>query len=274
MTDWRTDFNKDSGFRRQVDSLLEGIHNSQRATGLSKYGPDFDGDPILHAIGEIVGLELYLAAEVVRRSAQPVGVREAVNALLPQGYELDPNREPDIRFASGEIWGEISFSFVPAAALAPAAQTPVDAAPAEPLRLCFPHLYLRKIAGDYPSGLIELGSEHVEGECVDCDAVEAGTLEERWSAENVWPPERLSATMRKPASATEPKLHTGRVIRTVSLEEQVAARATSAGDGARVSELENALRTVVDVLRSNAARNQQVYAALDIARNALEARDD
>ncbi len=68
---WRAEFNRNSALRRKVDALLQDIHEEQRATGLDKYGPDFKGDPLLHAIGEIVGLELYLATQAVLQGERP-----------------------------------------------------------------------------------------------------------------------------------------------------------------------------------------------------------
>lgn len=68
--DWRKDYNQNSAFRHRVNTRIRMTFDSQMQTGFQKYGTDFVGDPLIHALQEAIGLVTYLATEIEVREMQ------------------------------------------------------------------------------------------------------------------------------------------------------------------------------------------------------------
>ena len=66
--DWREGFNTDSDFRQRVEAHIQNTLALSKAKGLSKYGMDFVGDPLQHALEEALDLARYLATEIELRA--------------------------------------------------------------------------------------------------------------------------------------------------------------------------------------------------------------
>lgn len=65
---WRAKFNESSAFRERVNERVVTVLWRQMRRGREKYGPDFVGDPLEHALEEALGLAVYLAIEIEARS--------------------------------------------------------------------------------------------------------------------------------------------------------------------------------------------------------------
>lgn len=89
---WRTKFNHDSSFRGRVDErvarVLADALEAQKRRGLVKYGADFVGDPLEHALEEALGLAAYLATEIEVRRLAKAEAGEGVQRLRGMIEEL------------------------------------------------------------------------------------------------------------------------------------------------------------------------------------------
>ena len=66
-TNWREGFNENSDLRGRVEMLMLVTMSKGKTKGRNKYGPDFVGDPLQHALEEALDLARYLATEIERR---------------------------------------------------------------------------------------------------------------------------------------------------------------------------------------------------------------